>query len=102
MKNWRKIGVGLLVSTIMSGGVLAGESYLIGPESNQIGTHTPYPGYGGSNSFGGCNKDNTFCWNITLPPTPPPSGPYYTYPIEVYGEEARNIRRAWSYYRPSF
>ena len=90
MKNWRKIGVGLLVSTLMSGGVLAGESYLIGPESNQIGTHTPYPEYGGSNSLGCCNKDNTFCWNITLPP-PPPSGPYYTYPIEVYGEQARVI-----------
>ena len=87
MKNWRKIGVGLLVSTLMSGGVLAGESYLIGPT---IGTHTPYPPSGGSNSFGGCNKDNTFCWNITLPSTPP-SGPYYTYPIEVYGEQARNI-----------
>ncbi len=88
MKNWRKIGVGLLVSTLMSGGVLAGESYLIGPT---IGTHVPYPpSYGGDNSFGGCNKDNTFCWNITLPPTPP-SGPYYTYPIEVYGEQAQMI-----------
>jgi len=92
MKNWRKIGVGLLVSTLMSGGVLAAqESYLIGPT---IGTHVPYPTnppYGGNNAIGGCNKDNTFCWSITLPPTPPPSGPYYTYPIEVYGEEARNI-----------
>ena len=92
MKNWRKIGVGLLVSTLMSGGVLAAqESYLIGPT---IGTHTPYPtnppSYGGDNSFGGCNKDNTLCWSITLPPTPP-SGPYYTYPIEVYGEQARMI-----------
>ena len=90
MKNWRKIGVGLLVSTLMSGGVLAGESYLIGPT---IGTHVPYPtnpGYGGDNSFGGCNKDNTFCWSFTLPSTPP-SGPYYTYPIEVYGEQAQVI-----------
>ena len=91
MKNWRKIGVGLLAYTLMSGGVLAAqESYLIGPT---IGTHVPYPtnpSYGGDNSFGGCNKDNTFCWSFTLPSTPP-SGPYYTYPIEVYGDEARVI-----------
>ena len=88
MMNWRKIGVGLLVSTLMSGGVLAGESYLSGPT---IGTHVPYPpSYGGDNSFGGCNKDNTFCWSFTLPSTPP-SGPYYTYPIEVYGDEAKVI-----------
>ena len=87
MKNWRKIGVGLLVSTLMSGGVLAGDSYLIGPT---IGTHVPYPPSGGDNSFGGCNKDNSFCWSFTLPSTPP-SGPYYTYPIEVYGEQARVI-----------
>ena len=85
MKNWRKIGVGVLVFTLMSGGALA-EQYL----GTQPGGSPNYsPGYGGG-SFGGCNKDNTFCWNITLPPTPP-SGPYYTYPIEVYGEEARNI-----------
>ena len=85
MKNWRKIGVGVLVFTLMSGGALA-EQYL----GTQPGGSPNYsPGYGGG-SFGGCNKDNTFCWNITLPPSPP-SGPYYTYPIEVYGEQARNI-----------
>ena len=87
MKNWRKIGVGLLVSTLMSGGVLAGGSYLIGPT---IGTHVPYPPASGNNGIGGCNKDNTFCWSITLPPTPP-SESYYTYPIEVYGEQAQVI-----------
>ena len=90
MKNWRKIGVGLLVSTLMSGGVLAAhgqESYLIGPT---IGTHVPYPPASGNNGIGGCNKDNTFCWSITLPPTPP-SESYYTYPIEVYGEQAQVI-----------
>ena len=85
MKNWRKIGVGVLVFTLMSGGALA-EQYL----GTQPGGSPNYsPGYGGG-SFGGCNKDNTFCWNITLPPSPP-SGPYYTYPIEVYGEQAQNI-----------
>jgi len=90
MKNWRKIGVGFLVLTFMSGGVLAGESYLIGPESSgTIGTHLPYPGYGGDNSFGGCNEAGTFCWSIELPPTQQP--PYQVYPIEVYGEQAKNI-----------
>ena len=85
MKNWRKIGVGVLVFTLMSGGALA-EQYL----GTQPGGSPNYsPGYGGG-SFGGCNKDNTFCWNITLPPSPP-SGPYYTYPIEVYGEQAQVI-----------
>ena len=90
MKNWRKIGVGFLVLTFMSGGVLAGESYLIGPESSgTIGTHIPYPGYGGDNSFGGCNEAGTFCWSIELPPTQQP--PYQVYPIEVYGDQAKNI-----------
>ena len=85
MKNWRNIGVGVLVFTLMSGGALA-EQYL----GTQPGGSPNYsPGYGGG-SFGGCNKDNTFCWNITLPPSPP-SGPYYTYPIEVYGEQAQVI-----------
>ena len=85
MKNWRKIGVGVLVFTLMSGGALA-EQYL----GTQPGGSPNYsPGYGGG-SFGGCNSDNTFCWNIELPPTPP-SGPYYTYPIEVYGEQAKVI-----------
>ena len=85
MKNWRKIGVGVLVFTLMSGGALA-EQY----QGTQPGGSPNYsPGYGGG-SFGGCNKDNTFCWNITLQPSPP-SGPYYTYPIEVYGEPAQNI-----------
>ena len=36
-----------------------------------------------------CNKDNTICWSITLPS--PPSGPYYSYPIEVYGDGAKVI-----------
>ena len=85
MKNWRKIGVGVLVFTLMSGGALA-EQYL-GTQPGGMPNYTP--GYGGG-SFGGCNSDNTFCWNITLPPSPP-SGPYYTYPIEVYGEQAQVI-----------
>ena len=80
MMNWRKIGVGLLVYTLAMGTASAWS----------LGTPTPPPYSGGNNSIGGCNKDNTFCWNITLPPTPP-SGPYYTYPIEVYGEQARVI-----------
>ena len=94
MMNWRKIGVGLLVSTLTIG--LASAEGIHGMvrdgNGNVIGTspnHYP-PYYGGSPSFGGCNKDNTFCWNITLPPSPP-SGPYYTYPIEVYGEQAQVI-----------
>ena len=91
MKNWRKIGVGLLAYMMLSGGVMAAHD----STSGQIGTGRSHgyltpPSSGGSNSFGGCNKDNTFCWSVTLPPTPP-SGPYYTYPIEVYGDEAKVI-----------
>ena len=91
MKNWRKIGVGLLAYTMLSGGVMAAHD----SSSSQLGSGRSHgyltpPSSGGSNSFGGCNKDNTFCWSFTLPPTPP-SGPYYTYPIEVYGDEAQVI-----------
>ena len=95
MKNWRKIGVGFLISTMTMG--LASADGLHGTIRDENGTvigtspsHYDPPYYGGGSSFGGCNKDGTICWNIELPPTPP-SGPYYTYPIEVYGEQAKVI-----------
>ena len=99
----RKIGVGVFLFTLTGTSAYA---WCLNPETGhetpgncaQPATpqyHEPpqiaYPPYGGgNNSIGGCNAAGTFCWNITLPPTPP-SGPYYTYPIEVYGEEAKNI-----------
>ena len=60
-----------------------------------IGTPPNSGGYlGGSMpSFGGCNKDNTFCWSFEI--TPPAGGGGYYNPwhprLEVYGEEARMI-----------
>ena len=95
----RKIGVGIFVFTLTGGIALAED----GPDSTQgswvlteqIGTGTQHydPPYGGGYSsppsFGGCNSAGTFCWNITLPPTPQP--PYHYYPIEVYGDQAKNI-----------
>ena len=86
MKNRRKIGVGLLVYTLAMGTASAWQ--LQAPNTSHY--DPPYSG-GGSSSFGGCNKDNSFCWSfdIDLPPAPQP--PYHYYPIEVYGEQAKNI-----------
>ena len=101
MKNWRKMGVGILgltmrfvVAIIESTVVLAGSSGLENAtpeelkmfrESGVIGS----PGFpsGGGNSVGGCNSDGTFCWSFTLPT--PPTPPYHHYPIEVFGDEAK-------------
>lgn len=95
-KLLRKIGVGFLMFTMTMGVVHAGTSGLENatPEelrkfrdSGVIGTQPGSPS--GGNSFGGCNKDGTFCWSFTLPTPYPHHQPYY--PLEVYGQEAKNI-----------
>ena len=98
----RRIGVGVFLYTLTGTSAYA---WCLNPETGhetpgncaQSATpqyHEPpqiaYPPYSGGTSIGGCNAAGTFCWNIQLPPTPP-SGPYYTYPIEVYGDQAKNI-----------
>ena len=84
----RKIGVGLVALTLVSPAF--GEWSLESGEGHTRHSDPPYGGgYSSPPSFGGCNEAGTFCWNITLPPTPQP--PYQVYPIEVYGDQAKNI-----------
>ena len=97
----RKIGVGILSFTLLGGVALADHNHEDESDRNQQDSWVltdpepkhfdpPYGGgYSSPPSFGGCNSAGTFCWNITLPPTPQP--PYHVYPIEVYGDQAKNI-----------
>ena len=72
-------GLMFVLATAKAGGT-------IGTPGNNYSTQPNHSG-----GFGGCNKDNSFCWSfdVTLPPAPQP--PYHYYPIEVYGDEAQVI-----------
>ena len=89
--NFRKFSIGVFLLMLGVGNASASNlgSGVIGTPGNSGGY------YGGSMpSFGGCNKDNTFCWSFEITPPAGSGGGYYNpwHPqLEVYGEEAQMI-----------
>ena len=73
----RKIGVGILVFTLVSSVAVAAA----GPQTGTAPNHI-------FDGFGGCNKDATWCWNIDINP---PFNKHNPQPIELYGSRAKKL-----------